>query len=350
MFNKFKPYLIVLISLVSLFFIIIFSSGSEMIILDPKGPVGALQKDLIMLSIYYMLGIMVVVLSFFTVILLKYRSSKKDSDYKPEMHGSTKLEIIWTLIPVLIVIALSIPNTKALYELREAPKATAHKDPIVIHATAADWKWIFSYPEEGIETVNYVNVPEDHPILFKVTAADSMASFWVPQLGGQIYGMPGMVNDLYLQADEKGTYDGRNSNFTGEGMTHQKFDFVALEEEKYEKWVKDSQENEPKLTEETYEKLMLPDTVDKMTFSSTHLAFVDHGKNSEYAMAIREKYGVEASSHGADKDAESSHGNHSDHGDMEDHDNHEDHDGMKDHEDHDEEEHKDQENNEGHEH
>ncbi|MCA1055438.1 cytochrome aa3 quinol oxidase subunit II [Rossellomorea aquimaris] len=339
MFNKFKPYLIVLISLVSLFFIIIFSSGSDMIILDPKGPVGAVQKDLIMLSIYYMIGIMVVVLAFFTFILLKYRSSR-NGDYKPEMHGSTKLEIIWTLIPVLIVIALSIPNTKALYELREAPKATAHKDPIVIHATAVDWKWIFSYPEEGIETVNYVNVPEDHPILFKVTAADSMASFWVPQIGGQIYGMPGMVNDLYLQADEPGTYAGRNSNFTGEGMTHQKFDFVAMEEGKYEDWVEDVQDSEPKLDEKTYEKLMLPGTVEKMTFSSTHLSIVDHGKNPEYAYAIRDKYGVTEKSHGADVNAESGHSGHGDHG------SHEGHDMDKDHED----SHEQHESNEGHDH
>ncbi|WP_175990359.1 cytochrome aa3 quinol oxidase subunit II [Bacillus sp. Marseille-Q1617] len=340
MFDKFKPYLIVLISLVSLFFIIIFSSGSEMIILDPKGPVGQVQKDLIMLSIYYMLGIMIVVLSFFTFILLRYRSSRK-GDYRPEMHGSTKLEIIWTLIPVLIVIALSIPNTKALYELKEAPKATAHKEPIVVHATAVDWKWIFSYPEEGIETVNYVNVPEDHPILFKVTAADSMASFWVPQIGGQIYGMPGMVNDLYLQADEPGTYAGRNSNFTGEGMTHQKFDFVAMEEGKYEKWVQDVQANEPKLSEKQYEQLILPGHVEKMTFSSTHLSIVDHGKNSEYAFAIREKYGVTERSHGADADAESSHSGHGDHGnDNGSHQDQEGHDGHS----------KDEEKEEGHEH
>jgi cytochrome aa3-600 menaquinol oxidase subunit II len=340
LFDKFKPYLIVLISLVSLFFIIIFSSGSEMIILDPKGPVGQVQKDLIMLSIYYMLGIMVVVLSFFTFILLKYRSSRK-GDYKPEMHGSTKLEIIWTLIPVLIVIALSIPNTKALYELREAPKATAHKEPIVIHATAVDWKWIFSYPEEGIETVNYVNVPEDHPILFKVTAADSMASFWVPQIGGQIYGMPGMVNDLYLQADEPGTYDGRNSNFTGEGMTHQKFDFVAMEEGKYEDWVKEVKASEPKLDEKTYEKLMLPGTVEEMTFSSTHLSIVKHGENSEYAYAIREKYGVTDNAHGADLESESGHSGHGDHGsDNGSHQDQESHDGHS----------KDEEKEEGHEH
>lgn len=137
-----------------------------------------------MLSIYYMLAIMIVVLSFFTFIVIKYRKGK-NGDYQPNMHGSNKLEIIWTLIPVAIVIALSIPNTQALYELKEAPKATAHKEPIVIHATAVDWKWVFSYPEESVETVNYVNVPTGHPVLFKISAADSMASFWVPELGGR---------------------------------------------------------------------------------------------------------------------------------------------------------------------
>jgi cytochrome aa3-600 menaquinol oxidase subunit 2 len=121
-----------------------------------------------------------------------------------------------------------------------------------------------------------------------------MSSFWVPQIGGQEYGMPGMVNDLYLQADEPGIYDGMNSNFTGEGMTHQKFNFVALEEDEYQNWVKETQENAPELTEETYEKLMLPDTVEELTFSNTHLDIVDHGIDSgEYAMKIRKKYGIE---------------------------------------------------------
>lgn len=295
MLKNLKPLLIVMISIISLLVITAIGVRSDLIILDPKGPVGTIQKDLIMFSIYFMLAILIVVFALFTFMVIKYRdrSNFNNKDYKPDMHGSIKLEIIWTIIPILIVTALSIPNAKALYELKEPPKSSAEKEPIVIYATAADWKWIFSYPEENIETVNYVNVPEDYPILFKVTAADSMASFWVPQIGGQIYGMPGMVNNLYLQADEPGKYEGRNSNFTGEGMAHQRFDFVALKEEEYQNWVKGTQENAPKLAEETYEKLMLPETVDKMTFSSTHLEFVDHGKNSEYAMKIREKYGVE---------------------------------------------------------
>jgi cytochrome aa3-600 menaquinol oxidase subunit 2 len=298
MFKKFKPLISVVMGLL---FLIVLSGCSELAVFDPKGPNAETLRDLIMYSIYFMLVIMIVVYVLFAFVIVKFRDRKNfnEKDHEPNIHGSTKLEIIWTLIPIVIIIALSIPTVKVLYELEQPPKETAHKEPIVIHATSADWKWIFSYPEEDIETVNYVNVPEDHPILFKITSADSMSSFWVPQIGGQEYGMPGMVNDLYLQADEPGVYEGMNSNFTGQGMTHQQFDFVSLKEEDYQKWVKDTQENAQELTEETYEKLMLPETVEEMTFSNTHLDIVDHGVDSgEYAMAIREKYGVVINKHG----------------------------------------------------
>ncbi|MGM7723235.1 cytochrome aa3 quinol oxidase subunit II [Metabacillus sp. Hm71] len=298
MFKKVKPFLSVMMGL---FFVTILSGCSELAIFDPKGPNAETLRDLIMYSIYFMIFIMIVVYVLFTFVIVKYRDRKNfnPKDHEPDIHGSTKLEIIWTLIPIVIIIALSIPTVKVLYQLEEPPKETAHKEPIVIHATSVDWKWIFSYPEEDIETVNYVNVPEDHPILFKITSADSMSSFWVPQIGGQEYGMPGMVNDLYLQADEPGEYEGMNSNFTGQGMSHQQFNFVALTEGEYQDWVQDTQENAPELTEETYEKLMLPETVNEMTFSNTHLDIVDHGIDSgEYAIEVREKYGVVINKHG----------------------------------------------------
>lgn len=300
MFKKLKPYLVLATSFLFLF---VLSGCSEYAIFDPKGPNAATLKDLIMYSIYFMIFIMIVVYALFAFVIVKYRDRKNfnEKDHEPDIHGSTKLEIIWTVIPIVIIIALSIPTVKVLYDLEKPPKETAHKEPIVIHATSADWKWIFSYPEEDIETVNYVNVPEDHPVLFKITSADSMSSFWVPQIGGQEYGMPGMVNDLYLQADEPGEYEGMNSNFTGQGMSHQQFNFVALEEDDYQKWVKETQEKAPQLTEETYEKLLLPDTVEEMTFSNTHLDIVDHGVDSgEYAMKVREKYGVEIKPHGGE--------------------------------------------------
>ncbi len=107
-----------------------------------------------------MLFIIVVIFVLFAIILWKYRERPENLDYEPpDQHGNTLLEIIWTAIPVLIVIALAIPTVKATFELEKPPKESRGVEPIVIHATAADWKWIFSYPEENIETVNYVNIP-----------------------------------------------------------------------------------------------------------------------------------------------------------------------------------------------
>lgn len=288
--NLFKPLLTLILG-VGLF---VLSGCSNLVILDPKGPVAKIQSDLIMLSIFWMLLIIVVVYVLFTWVVIKYRNRPgfKGKDYQPNMHGNTKLEIIWTIIPIIIVSALSIPTVQALYELEKPPKSTRDKEPIVIYATSVDWKWIFSYPEENIETVNYLNIPEDHPILFKITSADSMSSLWIPQLGGQKYGMAGMENKLYLQADEPGLYKGRNSNFTGEGFANQTFTVLAQNEKDYKNWVKDTQQNAPKLTEKQYEKLMMPEVAKKMTFSSTHLNIVDHATSSEYALKVREKYGV----------------------------------------------------------
>jgi cytochrome aa3-600 menaquinol oxidase subunit II len=263
----------------------LFLSGcGNMTVLDPKGPVAESQAWLIWFSIGFMLLIVLVVFILLTIILVKYRERDDHKGYQPEIEGSHKLEIIWTIIPVIIVIILSVPTIMTIFELEEAPAATAHKEPVVVHATSVNWKWIFSYPEEGIETVNYLNIPTDRPILFKLTSADSMAALWIPQLGGQKYNMAGMETQLYLQADHEGTYAGRNANYTGEGFSEQKFDVVALEQGDFDAWVEETQSDAPELTQEEYDKLMVPGSASEMTFSSTHLDWVDHSTDAEYAI------------------------------------------------------------------
>ncbi|WP_349410881.1 cytochrome aa3 quinol oxidase subunit II [Pseudalkalibacillus sp. SCS-8] len=270
---------------------IAFLTGcSELAVLDPKGPVALQQKDLIMWSIGFMLFIVTVVFVLFTLFIVRYRERPENEDYEPPQdEGNKLLEVIWTVVPVLIVIALSVPTVKTIYALEEPPKATSHKDPLVIHATSVDWKWIFTYPEQEIETVNYLHIPEDRPILFKLTSADSMAALWIPRLGGQEYNMAGMETEIYLQADEPGTYKGRNANFTGEGFAEQKFTVTAQTKEEFEQWVEETQASAPKLTKEKYDRLMLKGHTGKHTFSSTHLEWVDHAKQPDYAIKVREK-------------------------------------------------------------
>ncbi|UJL45859.1 cytochrome aa3 quinol oxidase subunit II [Virgibacillus sp. NKC19-16] len=281
-----KGFALLLLAVVALF----LSGCGELAVLDPKGPVAQSQKDLILYSLIFMVGIIVVVFSLFAFMLYKYRDNKpnrKEGDYKPNLHGNLKIEIVWTVIPILIVTALSIPTVETIFDLEEPPESSADREPLVVYATSADWKWFFSYPEQGIETVDYLNIPTDRAIEFRLSSAESMASFWVPQLGGQKYNMAGMENILYLQADETGVFQGRNANFTGEGFTGQTFDVNAQEEEAFNEWVEATQNQAPELTQQTYDELLKPGLLeDEMEFSSTHLAFVDHGSNDGRDYAV----------------------------------------------------------------
>ncbi|WP_020006546.1 cytochrome aa3 quinol oxidase subunit II [Salinicoccus albus] len=284
----------------ALFVFTSFLAGCEQIaVLDPIGPVGESQKNLILYAVIFMLGIIVVVYTIFAVVVFKYRANnpnRKESDYKPEQHGNALIETIWITIPVLIVIALSIPTINTIFALEEPPESSNDKEPIVVYATAADWKWIFSYPEQDIETVNYLHIPTDRAVEFRLSSTEAMASFWVPQLGGQKYAMAGMENTLYLQADEEGVYKGRNANFTGEGFAAQTFNVHTQSEDEFNEWAENVQNEAPELTQSEYDEIIAPGLTDEMAYSGTHLDFVDHGSNDGRDYAVErhaEKYGEE---------------------------------------------------------
>ncbi|SFA42497.1 cytochrome aa3 quinol oxidase subunit 2 [Parageobacillus thermantarcticus] len=265
--------------------LLLFLSGcsEKIVVLNPKGPVAKAQYDLIMWSIGFMLFIIIVVFTLFAVVLIRYREKPETADYEPpDEEGNKLLEIVWTAIPIIIVAALAIPTVKATFALEKPPRHDVK--PITIHVTSANWKWIFSYPEQNIETVNYVNIPEDVPVKFKLTSAGPMNSFWVPELGGQKYAMDGMETQLILQADHPGSYMGRSANFSGRQFAHMEFEVVAQKQDEFDKWVKEVQQTAPKLNKEKYEEILKPGLVGRMTFSNTHLEWIDHAEqNSHHA-------------------------------------------------------------------
>lgn len=294
---KFKP-LPKWLGLLPLSLIIFLSGCGQMSVLNPKGPVAQSQYDLIMYSLWFMLGIIVVVFGLFLYMVVKYRDrpGRDEKDYAPNLHGNTMIEIVWTVIPLVIVILLSIPTVTTLFDLEKPPvtEGQTTEEPLVIHATTADWKWFFSYPEQGIETVNYLHIPTDRPVEFKLTSADAMTALWIPALGGQKYNMAGMMTKLYLQADEEGVYDGRNSNFNGEGFAAQTFKVHAENEEDFNSWVESIQNDSPELTKEQYDELLKPGLTEKMAFSSTHLDYVNHHTSEGMGYSVehfRELYG-----------------------------------------------------------
>ncbi|WP_379971241.1 cytochrome aa3 quinol oxidase subunit II [Ectobacillus sp. sgz5001026] len=273
-----------LASLLPLSLILSFLGGCQNIsVLNPQGPVARSEYNLIMWSIALMLVIIVVVFTLFTIVVIKYRERPDNMDYEPpEQEGNKVLEFIWTLVPIIIVIALAIPTVKTTFALEKPPVNTdSNVKPVEIYVTSANWKWIFSYPEENIETVNYVNIPAGVPIKFKLTSVGPMNAFWIPDLGGMKYTMNGMVMDLYLQADNPGEYLGRSSNFSGKDFTSMEFQVVSQSKDDYQKWVKDVQQTAPKLSEDKYNSIIEPGVVGRMSYSSNHLKYVDP-KSLEY--------------------------------------------------------------------
>ncbi|MCP8713682.1 cytochrome aa3 quinol oxidase subunit II [Staphylococcus arlettae] len=278
--SKFKSLLLLFGSL------ILLSGCSNVEVLNPKGPMASDSKFLIIYSIIFMLVIMAVVLIMFAYFLFKYRLRNNDESGK--MHHNSLIEFIWFVIPVIIVIALAIPTVKSLYQYEAKPEKK--DDPIVIYATSAGYKWFFSYPEEKIETVNHLTIPKDRPVVFKLQSMDMMTSFWIPQLGGQKYAMTGMTMDWTMTASETGTFRGRNSNFNGEGFARQVFDVHSVSQSDFKDWVKDAQSKKV-LDQDTFDKQLLPTTENKeLTFSGTHMAFVDPAADPEYIFYAYDRY------------------------------------------------------------
>ena len=109
--------------------------------------------------------------------------------------------------------------------------------PLEVQVVSLDWKWLFIYPDQGIATVNQLVVPAGTPVRFRLTSATVMNSFFVPQLGSQIYTMPGMTTHLNLRADKPGDYAGLSANFSGDGFADMRFVVRAVSAADFAGWV-----------------------------------------------------------------------------------------------------------------
>lgn len=245
-----------------------------MIVLDPKGPQAATQAKDIVMSAGIMLFIVIVVFAILAYMLIKYRASKQPKDYEPpHIEGNVWVEAICVGIPIIIVAFLSVVSVQSNYKVESAPEGYGDKEPLVIYASSSNWKWHFSYPEEDIETVNYLYIPTDRPLEFKLYSFGTITSFWIPQLGGQKYAMADMVNTLHLAADVPGEYMGRNANFNGKGFAENTFNVTAMSQDEFDEWVNEVKETESPLTEEKFNELLKPGHLGRMTFTGTHQAF-----------------------------------------------------------------------------
>jgi cytochrome o ubiquinol oxidase subunit 2 len=227
-------------------------------ILNPQGPIASAERQVLFNSLAIMLAIVIPTIVAILAVGFWFRSSNSRAQYLPDFNHSGLLEVLVWSIPAMTVILVGGVAWLGAHELDPRKPLGPPAKAVTVQVVSLDWKWLFIYRDEGVATVNQLTIPVGRPISFELTSAGVMNSFFVPQLGSQIYTMVGMLTRLQLQADNAGTYRGMSAQFSGDGFADMHFNVDAVPAEKFAEWVDKQRSAGPELDAKAYERLAKP--------------------------------------------------------------------------------------------
>jgi len=240
-------------------------------ILDPQGPVAEAERTIIFNASLIMLAVIVPIMVAVVVLAWWFRIGNTKARRLPDWSYSGQVELLVWSVPALIVIFLSGVAWIGTHNVDPRKALAGAEAPIHIQVISMDWKWLFIYPDQGIASINRLVIPISTPIRFSLTSASVMNSFFVPQLGSQIYTMAGMQTELNLQADRLGQFPGISAQFSGAGFSDMHFNVSAASKADFAAWLKDAHSGGGALDVAAYNKLLqerqsaAPDTLGTIT-------------------------------------------------------------------------------------
>jgi cytochrome o ubiquinol oxidase subunit 2 len=261
-----------LISLAILAFMLLavwYLHSTNIAILNPQGPVARKEFDLFITGLLLSLIVVVPVFTLLFMFAWKYREGNTKAKYSPDMDHNRIAETIWWVIPTVLILIISILTWNSSHQLDPFKPLASSKPQMTIQVVALDWKWLFIYPEQHIATVNFVQFPTGTPVNFEITADAPMNSFWIPQLGGQIYAMPGMATELHLMATRDGTFNGSSANISGSGFAGMAFKARSSSSAEFDRWVQTVKHSPNGLNQATYSKLTQPSQYNPVAYYSS---------------------------------------------------------------------------------
>lgn len=203
--------------------------------LNPQGPVAEKQFELMKLSIGIMALVVVVVFIICIYVLIRFRRRKGDKSVPKQVEGNHKLEIIWTVIPLVLLLILGVPTIQNVFGF--AKDYSKDKNAVQVKVTAHQYWWEFEYTDYGITTAQDLIVPTDKKISFELAAADVKHSFWIPSIGGKMDTNPGSTNRMYLEFPNEGVFRGKCAELCGPSHALMDFKAKAVSPEAFDRWV-----------------------------------------------------------------------------------------------------------------
>jgi cytochrome o ubiquinol oxidase subunit 2 len=239
------------------------SGGCSRGVLNPQGPIGADEKVILFDATAIMLAVVIPVIVCTLAFAWWFRSRNKRAQRRPDWEYSGRIEFVTWSIPAMIVLFLGAIAWIGSHDLDPPKPLISNVKPVEIEVVSLDWKWLFIYPQEHVGALNQLVIPVNTPVHFKLTSESVMNSFFVPQLGSQIYTMAGMTTQLNLMASHEGTFNGISAQFSGDGFSDMRFDVRAVPLEEYKTWVASTKANGESLDTARYVQLANPSRDDK---------------------------------------------------------------------------------------
>jgi cytochrome o ubiquinol oxidase subunit 2 len=227
-------------------------------VLDPQGPIGVAERTILVNATAIMLAVVVPVIVLTLAFAWWFRVGNGAARYLPDWEYSGRIEVVVWSIPTLVIVFLGGIAWIGSHDLDPPAAIASDAAPINIEVVSLDWKWLFIYPDQHVASVNKLVVPAGAPLSFRLTSGSVMNSFFVPQLGSQIYTMSGMTTRLNLQADRPGTYPGLSAQFSGDGFSDMRFNVEVLPKEGFENWLKTTHSAGDMLDAPAYAELARP--------------------------------------------------------------------------------------------
>jgi cytochrome o ubiquinol oxidase subunit 2 len=261
------------------------------------GPVAAYQRNLMLFTFTVMLFVLVPVVGFTLWFAWNYRASNRDNTYTPNWHHSGFLEVFLWGGPVVIIVVLALMTWVTTHDLDPYKPLESEHEPITVQAIAMDWKWLFIYPEQDVAVVNELAMPVDVPLTINMTSATVLNAFMIPRLGSQMMAMSGMGTQLNLMASAKGTYFGKNYQYSGDGFAGMNFETHAVTQAKFDDWIDKARASNRPLDDSAYEKLVKPSRKNGVSYySSVRDGLYQHVIQGTQKSDARDRYAEQTAS------------------------------------------------------
>ena len=227
-------------------------------VLSPRGSVGADEVTILYDATVIMLAVIVPVIVLILVFAWWFRADNVRARYLPDWEYSGQIEMIVWSIPALVIVFLGGIAWIGSHKLDPSQPIASPAAPLEVDVVSLDWKWLFIYPTQGVASVNRLVMEVGTPVRFRLTSASVMNSFFVPELGSQIYTMPGMTTQLNLRADQAGVFKGLSAQFSGDGFSDMGFEVAALPADQFAHWVETTKAQGRALDPRSYGRLAQP--------------------------------------------------------------------------------------------